>query len=136
MIFYYWEFDMNDLEKVKKFVKNFVVEVWCDRNKSKVEHYYDENFTGFLNGSEIFNFSDVLKRIDYSKENFEKNDAEFHDIFIVSKDLIGARLTMHRIDRNKEAKSVPVLLVIEVHADKIQRLWLFTDLDYRYKDWN
>lgn len=125
---------MKNLDQIKTFVKTFVNEVWCERNKEKVEQYYDKSFIGFLNSSESFNYEDVLRRIDYSKANFEKNTAEFHDVFIVADNLIGARLSMHRTDQQKSEKVVPILLVLQLQDEKIQRLWLFTDLNYRYKN--
>lgn len=118
-----------------EFIKKFVTEVWVNRDSSKVEQYYDKDFVGILNGEETFDLADVFKRIEYSQNKFEKNEVEFLDIFTITTGLIGAKINMHRIDTNKE-KKIPILLVIKTANNKISRLWLFTDLNYRYKNWD
>lgn len=125
---------MNSNEDIA-FIKKFITEVWVNRESNKIEQYYDMDFVGTLNGDETFNLTDVFKRIEYSKNNFEKNEVEFLDIFPITKGLIGAKINMHRITENIEQK-IPILLVVKKNNNKISRLWLFTELDYRYKDWD
>jgi len=119
----------------KNFVKKFITEVWCEQNINKIAEHYTLDFVGLLNGSETFNYNDLIKRVEFSKKSFAKNNAEFHDTFVISETRIGARVSMHRLDFGGNESHVNIFMVIELAIDKVQKIWLFTDQDYKYKSW-
>lgn len=138
---YMGKFLMKELTKsftqleAEKFVKSFIAEVWCEQNADKIPEHYTSDFIGYMNGNEIFYYDDLIERVKLSKKSFKTNVAEFHDIFIISKILIGARVSMKRFGFDDNKSNVNICMIIEVLGNKVKKIWLFTDQDYKYKGW-
>lgn len=122
-------------EKAEKFIKDFITEAWCNQDSNSISKHYTKDFIGVLNGQETFNYDDLFKRVEFSKQSFAKNEAKFHETFVISKNRIGSKVSMHRLDYQNHATQVNIFMVVELSANKVSKIWLFTDQDYAYKDW-
>ncbi len=122
-------------KQAEVFVKTLITEVWCEQNADKIPEHYTHDFVGIMNGDETFDYDDLFKRVTLSKKSFVENKAEFHDVFVISENRIGARVSMHRQDFKDQTSHVNICMIIEIKANKVKRIWLFTDQTYRYKGW-
>lgn len=122
-------------QEAEKFVKLFITEVWCEQNADKISEHYTKDFIGYMNGDEVFYYDDLFERIKLSKKSFKTNAAEFHDVFIISKTIIGARVAMNRVGIDGNESHVNICMIIELLENKVKKIWLFTDQYYKYKGW-
>lgn len=123
-------------ESANQFIQDVFTKVWCERNKDVVSKYYHPEFLGLLHGKEEFTYSDVLKRIDYSKAYYGKSRLESYEVFSVENDRMVVRVSMEGIElaANQKVK-FHFMIIIEMKEGKMYRQWALSSNHYRYKEW-
>ncbi len=123
-------------EKAVQFIQSLFAEVWGMRDEASVPKYYHKDFVGILNEEEEFFYSDVLKRVAYSKNRYDNPQYTFHDISPVESNRIVARYSGDAFDKiSNEQARFHFCMIVELREDKAYRLWVVCNVSYRYKDW-
>jgi|GEM_PF-5390907 len=127
---------MINQKEAEKFVYGVFTDVWCNRNHDAVAKYYHKDFVGLLHGTEEFCYSDVLKRVEYSKDRYLNPRCTFNDIFVSDNDRIVARVSMSAYDKNhQEVETIHMTSIFEMCENTMIRQWTSSNQIYRYKDW-
>lgn len=124
-----------DKKELAAFMKDFY-DAWTKRDDEKIASFYHPELKAYSDFSEI-SMEDILNRLEFSKEKFEKVNYIMEDQFIDEEQgKIACRMKQRHILKTGDLVKWEAIMLYKIQDRKIKELWMsfYPNADYLNND--
>src|SRR3990167_10556075 len=112
-----------DKKELAAFMKDFY-DAWTKRDDEKIASFYHPELKAYSDFSEI-SMEDILNRLEFSKEKFEKVNYIMEDQFIDEEQgKIACRMKQRHILKTGDLVKWEAIMLYKIQDRKIKELWM------------